>query len=342
MTSISRDCFRVGVVGLGRLWEARYRPALERLSTLFQVTAVFDQVPVRAAREAKRLRCDASPGLTALVERDDVDVLFLLSPQWHGLHALSLAADLAKPVFCALPIAGEPDLDLDRLDRRITGSGMIFVPEFARRFYPVTLRLRELLATTLGPSRLILGQARLSGYDRYGVPGPSNQIAPAPLLIDPGTYLFDWCRFVRGADPTAIRGDGGHVVPSPSGEDHDYENLTLDFADGAKAQFGMTRFHRSAWGEATRFLPDPGVQVYAESGAAWLEFPDKIYWSDREGLHEERFPPEPSIGDVLCEQLHRTLSAAPSLSPGWPDALAAARAVRAIQADRCAALKSRS
>ncbi len=70
------------------------------------------------------------------------------------------------------------------------------MPEFARRCYPATLRLKELLATTLGPPRLILGHSRLFGFDRYAIPGPTTQISPAPLLIDPGSYLIDWCAFL--------------------------------------------------------------------------------------------------------------------------------------------------
>ena len=45
------------------------------------------------------------------------------------------------------------------------------LPEFARRFYPTSLRLRELLATRLGAPRLVIGLGRLFGFDRYGQPG---------------------------------------------------------------------------------------------------------------------------------------------------------------------------
>src|SRR3982750_4065181 len=65
---------RVGVVGLGRLWEARHKPALARLHDRFAVTAVYDQVHRRAEIEAAQLGCAAVEGLTALVERPDVDV----------------------------------------------------------------------------------------------------------------------------------------------------------------------------------------------------------------------------------------------------------------------------
>ena len=70
------------------------------------------------------------------------------------------------------------------------------------------------------------------------------------------------------------------------------------------AQISYGRYHRDRWGEASRFLPAAGFQVYAERGAAWLEMPDRIQWSDPSGTHEERLPLEPTVGDVLNDQFH--------------------------------------
>src|SRR5271165_4476313 len=75
----------VGVVGLGRLWETRHKPSLLRLRDRFQVTAVYDQVFRRAELEAAQMGCMAVEGMTALIERADVDVVYLVAPQWFGL-----------------------------------------------------------------------------------------------------------------------------------------------------------------------------------------------------------------------------------------------------------------
>src|SRR3954447_5572938 len=82
---------RVGVIGLGRLWEARHKPALARLRDRFQVTAVYDQVLRRAEVEAGHLGAAAVEGISALVARPDVDVVHVLTPQWFGLHPIELA-----------------------------------------------------------------------------------------------------------------------------------------------------------------------------------------------------------------------------------------------------------
>ena len=235
---------RVGVIGLGRLWEARHKLALAKLKDRLTVVAVYDQVARRAEIEALQLGCRAMDGLVALIDRPDVDVIYLLSPQWFGLHPVEIACALGKPIYCALPLPDD-QAELARLDGLIRSSCVPFVPEFARRFYPTSLRLRELLATVLGPPRLVIGHGRLFGFDRYGHPGPSTQIAPAPLLVDPGSYLLDWCRFVFQAEPSAVQGWGGTILPEGENTDTDYVTYLLEFAGGGVSNFEKN-FRRSA------------------------------------------------------------------------------------------------
>jgi predicted dehydrogenase len=326
----------VGVIGLGRLWEARHKPALARMADRFRVAAVYDQVARRAEIEAQTFACHAAEGVAALVERPDVDAIYLLSPQWFGLHALELAVSAGKPIYCALPLAAEPNV-VDRLDAVLGDGRHVFMPEFARRFYPASIRLRELLATTLGPPRLVVGQVRLSGFDRYGQPGPSTQIAPAPLLHDPGSYLLDWSRFVFGSEPVAVNGSGGVVLPGHGSGDNDVESLSVEFPGGGMAQWNIARYHRGAWGEAAKFLPAPGVQVFAERGAAWVEMPDRVAWADASGTHDERLPLEPTVAEALNAQFYRAVLAGHVIAPCWSDAVSAARLVLRLKREGPAA-----
>lgn len=326
------DPLRVGVIGLGRLWESRHKPSLARMRNRFHVTAVYDQVHRRAQIEAGQLHCAASTGLAALVNHPDVDVVYLLSPQWFGLHAAELACAAGKPVYCGLPLARDA-AEVEKLARLVEQSGIPFMPEFARRCYPATLRLKELLATTLGPPRLILGHSRLFGFDRYAVPGPTTQVSPAPLVIDPGSYLLDWCTFLMQSLPESVSGTECQVSPPTAGEpaEPDFESFTAVFPGGATAQIGFGRYDRQRWGEASRFLPVSGFQVFAERGAAWLEMPERIQWWDSSGTHEEKLPLEPTVGDVLNDQFHRLVHNEQSLAPTIRDALAIARLVRDLR-----------
>ena len=103
MIGIKRQQLRVGIIGLGRLWETRHKPSLMRLEDRFQITAVYDAVYRRAELEAAQIGCTACEGLSALIERADVDVIYLLSRQWFGLYPIFLACAVSKPVYCAAP-----------------------------------------------------------------------------------------------------------------------------------------------------------------------------------------------------------------------------------------------
>lgn len=329
---------RIGVVGLGRLWEGRHKPSLLRLRDRFRIAAVYDQVARRAEIEAAQLGCAACEGLTALIDRPDVDAVYLLSPQWFGLHAAFLACEARKPIYCALPLSGDL-AELERLATRVEEAGVAFMPEFARRCYPATLRLRELLATSLGRPRLVVGQSWVFGFDRYAQPGPTTQVVPVPLAIDPGSYLLDWCSFVFGSIPASVSAAGTQVLPHRARADgeRDFDSFTARFPDGGIAQVSFGLFHRPEWGEAGRFLPPSGVQVFAERGAAWLEMPDLIRWWDADGTHEERLASEHPVGDVLNDQFHRLICGAPSSAPTIRDALEVARLVGALERGRAEA-----
>src|SRR5260370_41165099 len=95
---------RVGILGLGRRWRRRYRPALHALRDRFVIRSVWDALPVRASRNARQLGCRAAGGVIDLLEGKDSDAILLLDAAWHGLWPLEAACRFGKPGFCALPL----------------------------------------------------------------------------------------------------------------------------------------------------------------------------------------------------------------------------------------------
>jgi hypothetical protein len=114
-------------------------------------------------------------------------------------------------------------------------------------------------------------------------------------------------------------------------QDADFESFVATFVGGAKAQISYGRYHRAPWGDASRFLPSPGFQVFAERGAAWLEMPEKIQWSNAAGAKEERLALEPTVGDVLNDQFHRLIRGDHSLAPSIREALEIGRLVNDLR-----------
>src|SRR5688572_32002689 len=89
---------RVGVVGLGKAWETRHRPALRALSDRFEVRAICDQVAHRADTAAREFGACAVDGFRALAARNDVDVILMLAPQWYGALPIFAACTAGKAV----------------------------------------------------------------------------------------------------------------------------------------------------------------------------------------------------------------------------------------------------
>ncbi|MDX2039225.1 MAG: Gfo/Idh/MocA family oxidoreductase [Isosphaeraceae bacterium] len=324
------DRIRLGIIGLGRLWQVRHRPALERLGDRFRITAIHDAVAARAKREAARIGCAAAGGLRALVERTDVDALLISTPSWFGLHPIRIACEVGKPVYAAPAAALEPEARAAVIDAEVRAAGIAVVPEFARRLYPTTIRLRELIANELGPPRLVLCQTRVPMVDRDVTPGPTTQVAPAPLVVDPGAFLIDWTRQIFGRTPDRVAGEQTHLLVPPGGEP-DYQVITARYSDGAVARHTIFRFHRDAWGEPAGKLGTPGIQVFAERGSAWIDPPDRIVWTTPSGTRDERLPVAASIGEQLLLGFHAVVKGDRSAAPSWTDAIESARLVAAAR-----------
>src|SRR5437867_2639955 len=96
----------VGVVGLGRRWPTRYRPALLALRDRLAVQAVTDPCPDRAAAAARDLGCPTAPGVLALIEAD-LDAVLLLGRPWYRLWPLEQACRLGRPVYLGTSLAAD-------------------------------------------------------------------------------------------------------------------------------------------------------------------------------------------------------------------------------------------
>ena len=80
---------RVGLIGLGEVAQLIHLPVLHRLHDLYEVTALCDLSPSVLARVATRWKVARQHGsIGGLVDDDNVDVVFVLSPdQHHFEHA---------------------------------------------------------------------------------------------------------------------------------------------------------------------------------------------------------------------------------------------------------------
>ncbi len=126
---------RVGLVGLGDVWQTRHAAALRALADRFEVRAVCDQVRHRAEHAAGEFHAEVVDGYHVLAQREDIDAVLVLSPQWYGALPILAACESGKDVYCAAGLDLEPD-EAQRIKRRVEEAGIAFVAEFPRRQAP--------------------------------------------------------------------------------------------------------------------------------------------------------------------------------------------------------------
>ncbi|HLJ11880.1 MAG TPA: Gfo/Idh/MocA family oxidoreductase [Planctomycetaceae bacterium] len=266
----------VGLIGLGTEWEPCYQPALKKLRHRVRVRSVFSPVITRAEQAAAELGCDVSPGILALMERDDVRAVLVLDGAWFGEAPARFACQAGKPAFLAgqfgtrLPLA-------DQVLRRAAESGVTLMPDFRHRYTPATSRLRELIATRLGRPLSIAIDA--------GPAGPRPEDADfANEARHVLALAIDWSSNLVGTPPAAVR--AAPQAGEDSGRSARAPQVQVEFrrpsAGGAAAQASI-RFdcaqNASAVSEASHSPPlILRAEVRCAKGAGLIEGSQQLTW----------------------------------------------------------------
>jgi predicted dehydrogenase len=309
----------LGVVGLGDGWERRYKPALLRMSEKFEIRAVFDEVAYRGRIQATELECDAADGFTCLIERDDVDAVYILGGSWLGLEPVQAACRAGKAIFLGRFVGADTPC-ADEVLEFVRSSGVRFMVEFPWRFYPATIRLMELLASGLGAPQLAICEQHVFEAARPASSTARLEAASNDCML----HLADWLRYVFSQDPTVTQSMGGSFSTGPS---RGFETLVARFGEACIGQATVRRFQQPQWSEAAGFRRAPSFQVIAQHGMAYLEMPGEITWFDQSGCHEESHDIDRPLGEVLSDRFYRIVRHGLTPSPGLIDAVWARRMV---------------
>ncbi|MGK5114794.1 MULTISPECIES: Gfo/Idh/MocA family protein [unclassified Geodermatophilus] len=236
---------RVGVVGTGFI-AGRHLAALSRFDDV-EVVAVADPVRERAEVAAARVgaRCHADG--TAMLEREELDAVWLCVPPFaHGpLEAAAVARNL--PFFVEKPLA----LDLGtarEVARLVEQRGLTTAVGYHWRHLDVLRRAAELLPA--GAARLVTG----SWLDK--TPAPpwwARRDGSGGQVVEQTTHVFDLARVLAGE---VVSVSAAERPAAADGEVATAAVALLTFASGAVGSISSTRV--LGWRHAV------GLQVVAE------------------------------------------------------------------------------
>jgi predicted dehydrogenase len=293
----------LGIVGLGPVWESRYRPVLEKLQHRVRIRAVFDPVASRCDEVAATLRAAPYQGVLALLTHADVRGILLLDSSWYGNALIHFLRQTRKPVYIAGSL-GEDWEELSRLKALVEADGLLVMPEFSRRFTPATCRLHELIATRLGrPRHIAIDAVHPAPDSTDAIPG---QRATTDFMVG----LLDWCRYVVRL--TTVRVEASPLDPAIP-PDKPHHRVAIEYGEHkehgpARSTAELLVRHHETVSESGPDCSRLSFTVLCEKGEAIIESPSQIRWkltggeTATESLTSDRSEVEVMI-DHFCRRL---------------------------------------
>ena len=262
-----------GVVGLG-MGKGRSRMVSETEGA--KLVAVCDLIEEKAKSVAEERGCDWYTDYEKMLEREDIDVIYVMT--FSGLHAEHgiMAAQAGKHVVSTKPL----DVSLAKVDELIAecrSRGLKLVTDFSGRYSADNLAIRNAVQSgKLG--RIILAEARLKWfrtqdyYDHNGGWRGTWHMDGGGSLSNQTVHFIDQLCWIMG-DVTSVYAELGAFNHDIEGED--LGTAILSFANGARGVIvGTTTFPKNYYS---------GVEIHGDRGAVTNTRPAGVEWIWAEG-----------------------------------------------------------
>ena len=325
---------KFGIIGCGGIANGKHFPALAKLSDKVEIVAFCDTVIERAEKAAKEYgTADAlvTEDYKALLAREDIDVIHVLTPNISHSYITVDALEAGKNVMCEKPMAinyAEAKEMLDAAQR----TGKKLTIGYQNRFRA------DSLATYDACSKGELGDiyfAKAHAIRRKGVPTwgvfPDKSKQGGGPLIDIGTHALDltlW--YMNNYKPKSVLGSTYQKL-----KDNPMANMfgpwnpdTFETEDSAfgliKMENGATIFLEAAW--ALNMINPKEAQVTlcgTEGGAEMFgkAFIDQGYVVFNKAAHNQLEQTQPSDAGGVFGFEGATLEQRDAEAKQWVDAI---------------------
>jgi predicted dehydrogenase len=227
----------IAVVGAGRIGTLRARLAAKHPSVGF--LAISDINKSYAQALAEKTGADFhSDNNFAVIERPEVNAVFVSTPEGEHTAPVRRALELGKPVLCEKPIALSIK-DADNVLETLKQTGGKLRIGYSRRYKECFLRAKEqMIHGRLGT--VVGGLARVynSRAQSFAILKRDPHATP---VLDVLTYYVDlMCWFLEGNRPVEVVARGQHGIFKAAGYSaQDVTWALITFADGAVINLGI-------------------------------------------------------------------------------------------------------
>lgn len=222
---------RWGLLGGSRILQRALLPAMRAAG--HPIVALGARDPARAAAMATALGVPAGCGYQALLERDDVDAVYISIVNDGHRPWIMRALAAGKNVLCEKPLTLGPD-EVDAVRAAEAASGCRVMEAFVYGFHP---QIASVLHTVHGGGigRVVTIEAQFCGPLRAVDDFRWQARHGGGALLDLGTYCISLIRDIAGREPSQVAGFAsmrGDVDASFRG--------VLDFGGAFGATFGCS------------------------------------------------------------------------------------------------------
>jgi predicted dehydrogenase len=237
------------LIGAGTIAVSAHLPAIGRLHGLVELVAVADVRPAVAEAAATRFGAAAAYGdYRQLLERDDLDLVDICTPEFLHAEQTIAAAAAGKHVLCEKPMAAtvaEADAMLDACRR----AGVRLMIAHSRRFTPRYQRIRAAIDRgEIGAVRFVRENERRPRAMYEALAEPTDYWNPRSgegdsrpwislagysqgAALTNAVHETDLIRWFVGAEAVAVYAESR--ITDPAGEVPDFLTCLIRFANGA-------------------------------------------------------------------------------------------------------------
>ena len=204
VTGLAGSGLRVGIVGAGFIGEVHARAARRNGAVVASVVASSPTSTAAAVARVGAMGGDVDA--TALIARDDIDVVHICTPNHLHVPLALQAIESGKHIVCEKPLAIDV-VGAVRVERAAAAGGVVATVPFVYRFYPMVREARARLAGSGESVHLVYGsylQDWLSSpYDRNWRVDPATS-GPSRAFADIGSHWCDLVEFVTDDPIVAV------------------------------------------------------------------------------------------------------------------------------------------
>jgi predicted dehydrogenase len=137
---------RVAIIGQGRSGRDIHGSHLSKDSDRYRIVAVIDPLSERRERAEAEYGCTCYPDYTALLQRDDIDLIVNAAPSKFHVPITEALLAAGYNVLCEKPFASRV-ADVDRLIAAAAQSGKLLAIFQQSRFAPAFRQVQEVVAS---------------------------------------------------------------------------------------------------------------------------------------------------------------------------------------------------